>query len=96
MPGAHRQGDKTTGHDCWPPTVPQSWSGDVIINGKGSVRMGDGIVPHTCPDKGTHGGSYIGQGRRVLVNGREAQVIGDPISCGDKAAQGSGNVIIGG
>lgn len=96
MPAVHRDGDSTTGHGCWPPTVPESFSDNVFANGKGIVRKGDGIVQHTCPSiPETHGGTYEGGGT-VFVNGRPAQIVGSPIRCGDAAGQGSPNVFIGG
>lgn len=91
MPPVHRQGDSTTGHSCWPPTVPSSWSPNVKVNNKGAVRMGDGIVPHCCPGSGCHGGSYS-QSSSVKVNGNPLQRVGSSVSCGDAAAVGSPNV----
>jgi uncharacterized Zn-binding protein involved in type VI secretion len=66
------------------------------VNGRGVVRRGDAIVPHTCPAiPETHGGVYI-RGGTVRANGRPIQVIGSGVSCGDRAAAGSGDVRIGG
>lgn len=96
MPGIHREGDNTTGHGCWPPTVPASYSPTVFVNGLAAVRNGDSIVPHTCaaiPE--THAGTYAGAGT-VYVNGRAVQVQGNPVSCGDAAAGCSANVTAGG
>lgn len=91
----HRAGDATTGHGCWPPTTPATFSGDVFANGRGVARQGDAIVPHTCPSiPETHGGSYT-ESRSVFVNGRPAQAIGSPVSCGDRAAAGSPDVWVG-
>ncbi len=96
MPGIHRQGDATVGHGCWPPTTPADCSPNVRVNGRGVIRQGDAIVPHTCPSiHETHGGSYV-RGGTVRANGRPIQVIGSGISCGDRAADGSSNVRIGG
>lgn len=90
--GCHRQGDSTTGHGCWPPTVPAAWSSDVFVNGSGCVRFGDPIVPHTCPDiPETHGGTYCGGGT-VNCNGQQVQTVDSPVTCGDAAAVGSPNV----
>jgi Uncharacterized conserved protein len=91
----HRDGDLTTGHDCWPPTVPATFSSDVFANGRGVVRMGDAIVPHTCPlIPEMHGGVYV-ESRSVFVNGRPVQIIGSPVDCGDAAAEGSPDVWVG-
>lgn len=94
--GIHRLGDATTGHGCWPPTGPASASENVLVNGRGAVRRGDAITPHTCPSiPETHGGTYT-DSRSVYVNGRPVQVVGSPVSCGDAAASGSGDVMAGG
>lgn len=93
--GIHRQGDMTTGHGGWLPTQPAAASTDVLINGKGAVRAGDAIVPHTNPSiPETHGGTYAGSST-VFVNGKPIQTIGSSVSCGDKAATGSGDVFAG-
>lgn len=94
MPAVARQGDSTTGHSCFPPTVPSSYSSDVFANGLPVVRQGDGIVVHCCPDGPCHGGTYVGS-HTVFVNGSSIQTVGDPISCGDTQAAGSPNVIAG-
>ena len=91
MPGVHRQGDYTKGHGCWPPTVPDSYSDNVFVNGRKVVRQGDAIVPHTCPP--THGGTYQGT-HDVYVNSRPIQTCGDPVSCGDSAGTCSGDVFV--
>jgi len=90
MPKVHRDGDLTTGHDCWPPTIPLTWSINVFANGLGVVRnTQDGIVEHCC--QGCHGGTYIGTSS-IYVNGTAIQVIGSPVSCGDFAGEGSPDV----
>jgi uncharacterized Zn-binding protein involved in type VI secretion len=90
MPPVHRQSDSTTGHPCWPPTIPASWSPNVRANGLGIVRNGDSIVTHCCPP-GCHSGTYVGTSN-VRVNGMPAQRVGHPVSCGDAVAVGSPNV----
>ena len=92
---AHREGDLTTGHKCWPPTVPATYSPDTFANGKKIVRRGDSIVPHTCPlIPETHSDIYV-DSRSVFINGEPAQVIGSPVGCSDQAAEGSPDVWIG-
>ncbi|MCD8139331.1 MAG: PAAR domain-containing protein [Planctomycetaceae bacterium] len=94
--GIHRQGDSTAGHGCWPPTSPAAFSDNVLVNGRGAVRQGDAIIPHTCPSiPETHSGAYAGDAS-VLVNGRPVQVVGNPVTCGDRAAGGSNDVVVGG
>jgi len=95
MPLVHRKGDATSGHGCFPPTIPSGWSPDVFVNGKNVVRNGDGIVPHGCPVCPPHGGSYVGS-HTVFINGKDCQVAGDPISCGDSAAAHSPDVHVDG
>lgn len=84
MKGVHREDDLTMGHDCWPPTTPQTWSENVRIGGKGIVRKGDTITPHICQYGGeagqSHGGTYIDDSA-IRVNGRAAQKCGSPIQC---------------
>lgn len=91
----HRDTDLTTGHDCWPPTVPATFSETVSANGLAVVRKDDAIVPHTCPIiPETHDDMYVDE-RSVSVDGRPVQVIGSPVACGDAAAEGSPDVWIG-
>lgn len=92
MPGIHRQGDSTTGHGCWPPANPTSWSTNVFVNSKGVVRNGDTRAPHTCPSiPETHGATYTGTST-VYVNGKAIQKCGSSLSCGDSAATCSSDV----
>lgn len=111
MPGVHRESDSTTGHSCppggpcgiAPPTNPASWSEDVKTNSKGTVRIGDAIVPHPCflcapappctKPCPPHGGLYIGP-HNVYANSRDVQVCTDPITCTDNAGTCSGNVYV--
>lgn len=109
MLGAHRFSDCTAGHGCplggpcgfAPPTIAGSASPNVIINGKGAVRFGDVIVPHSClacandcsSPCSPHSGTYLGN-HSVIVNGRSIQTAGDLISCTDIAVCCSPNVII--
>ena len=86
MPGIHRETDVTTGHDCWPPTIPATWSNNVFVNSLGAVRFGDPIVPHTCPPiPETHSNIYVGPNNNVYVNSRLVQYCGAPVACGDHA-----------
>ena len=89
MPPVHRIQDLTTGHGCYPPEVPSSWSPNVRANGRNVIRFDDTRVVHCCPP--CHVGTYIGEST-VRVNGRMLQRIGHPLDCGDAVAQGSPNV----
>ena len=95
MPAANRQGDKCSGHGCWPPRPNTSWSGDVIVNGLGWHRQDDGWAMHSCPPP-EHAGSLSAGSSTVYVNGKQAGRIGDPVDCGSAAATGSKNVYAGG
>jgi len=93
--GIFRQGDYTQGHPCWPPTLPAEWSSKVTCNNKYVVLEGHRIVPHCCPDNGCHDGVFVGA-HKVSCEGRNVIITDDPVTCGDKAGPGSGNVTIGG
>lgn len=94
MPGAVRLGDSSTGHGCYPPKSNTSASSDVIINGLGAHRVGDGWLPHGCGVCIPHGSSQASGSNNVLVDGLPLARIGDSISCGDSNASGSSDVII--
>ena len=62
------QVDKTAGH-CFLPTVVSSGSPNVFVNGSPIVRVGDPIVPHTCPPPpSTHGGALAVGATNVFAN----------------------------
>ncbi len=104
MPGAVRLGDGHAGicdhgiPDCCPHGVAGVYvtaSSDVIINGRGAVRVGDAVV-HTCPHCGV--GAAVTGSSTVFANGRAVHRVGDlvvyPGGAG-AAVTGSGDVIIG-
>jgi uncharacterized Zn-binding protein involved in type VI secretion len=90
MPGVTRWGDVSCGIDC-PPTSAVECSGNVFVNGRGVVRVGDAFQPH-CK----HGRVVAKGSSSVYVNGRQVCRIGDPLSCGDRVCGGSDNVFAGG
>lgn len=94
MPAVVKIGTKCTGHGCHPPRVNDSGSGNVFVNGIGVHRNGDHWVAHTC-GKNTHDGTMAGGSGSVFVNSKAIARIGDMISCGSAAAQGSNNVFAG-
>lgn len=96
MPAATRLNDNDTGHDACPPTALNSASGNVFTNGRGSGRVGDSYVAHSCIAHGSHSGVIASGSSSVFINSRAAGRIGDPVSCGGSVAEGSGNVFIGG
>lgn len=90
--------DQSTGHGCWPPTVPASASINVFVNGKAEVRVGDTYVSHCCPKKGCHVGTALTGATRTYTNKRITHTKGGQISCGNGshlAANGSPNVFSG-
>lgn len=92
MPKIAYKPSVSTGHPCWPPTVPSSWSPDVLAEAQNVIRKGDTWVVHCCPP-GCHVPVSIGD-NTVIVNGRPAQRIGSPMDCGDAVDTGAGTVII--
>ena len=46
MPKATRKGDIGSSHGCFPPSPAIEGSGDVFINGKPAVRVGDAYAAH--------------------------------------------------
>ncbi|ARW58755.1 PAAR motif of membran proteins [Erwinia phage vB_EamM_Y3] len=86
--------DRSTGHNGYFPVVPVSASGNVFVNGKGSVRVGDSYQPHWKKDSPPHTGTATSSSS-VRVNGKPAQRAGDGNSCGDTASGGSSNVRFG-
>jgi uncharacterized Zn-binding protein involved in type VI secretion len=101
MPAAAR-GSSTdsvsTGHGCDATTVTDACSGDVFVNGKGSVRFGDAVHSHLYPV----GPSCVPHAptmsencsSTVFINGKKAAFKGSKYS-GHEITSGSGNVFIG-
>ena len=88
--------DLSTGHNCWPPTLPVTASMNVFCNGRAEVRVGDKYMTHLCgyvikPHQGT---ALVGAAK-TFTNGRNTMVQGGQIDCGDRAANGSPNVFSG-
>ena len=100
MPGVTRLGDSSTGEECFPPKVSIAGSPDVFVNGIPAHRSGDAWAPHTCTHPqvphGTHGSALAAGSSTVKCNGADLGRIGDPITCGDAVASGSGDVFAGG
>ena len=96
MPAVARIADKCTGHGCYPPRPNDEGSGNVFINGKPVHRAGDYWLPHGCGDCTPHSSVLASGSSSVYVNGKQMGRIGDPVACGAKVAQGSGNVFCGG
>lgn len=90
-------GDKTTGHGPWLPRPSVQGSGNVFINGKPVVRVGDEWAPHNGVPNGPHktepGFTSSGSGT-VSANGMAIARIGDAVEA-DTIAAGSTNVFAG-
>lgn len=95
MPPVHRQSDNCTGHGCWPPRPTSSWCSKTYANNLLIHRVGDSYQSHCCGDP-CHGGTGSRGSSNVFVENTACRRIGDPVSCGSIAAQGSPNVIVGG
>ena len=68
-----------------------SGSGNVIANGCGVARIGDGVAGH---GRDQHAGPVMVSGSgNVIVNGRPTCRQGDVASCGHPSS-GSGNVFV--
>ena len=95
MAGAAYITSSSTGHSGWPSRVTSQGSDNVIINGNGAHRQGDGWPVHCNPLGECHAGSTSGGSGSVLVNGKPLARIGDSISCGGSIRTGSDNVLVG-
>lgn len=95
MAGVLRLGDMSTGHSGFPPRPNISASSDVFVNGIPAHREGDAWAVHCNSTPTCHAGVLTPLPRQVFVNGLILGSIGDPISCGDIAATGSMDVIVG-
>lgn len=87
--------DQSTGHGCWPPSIPAVASINVFCNKRGEVRVGDSYMTHCCPSKGCHAGKAATGAVRTFTNGRLVHTAGGAIDCGDFASNGSPNVFSG-
>ena len=95
MPKATRKGDIGSSHGCFPPSPAIEGSGDVFINGKPAVRVGDAYAAHGCGVCAPHGRNASQGSATVNINGKPSVRVDDAINCGGSAATGSGNVFIG-
>lgn len=95
MPGVHRRGDKSTGHDACAPTVLSTSSNNVFVNEKGCGTVGSVYSGHGCDDHSYHVYFLSSGSNTVFCNSLPAARIGDPVSCIGSAAEGSTNVFSG-
>jgi uncharacterized Zn-binding protein involved in type VI secretion len=95
MSGIFRQGDKTVGHGCYPPTVSKMGSSNTFVNGKPVIRANiDSFVSHGCGDCSYHSGKVSTGSTTVFVEGFPVARNGDSLTCGDKCGPGSSDTIV--
>lgn len=92
MPAVVRKGDRSAGHNTFPPTPAVGGSPNVFVNGLPVVREGDPWQTHCNPAPACHSGVSSSGSSSVFVNGLPLCRVGDAISCGDTMANGSPNV----
>ena len=80
-------------HKCYGFHEAVTASEDTFCNGLGIVRKGDRFDIHCCSDD-CHDGTANGNGTTTIINGRPAQKVGDPVTCGSTICSSSGNVFI--
>jgi uncharacterized Zn-binding protein involved in type VI secretion len=95
MPAVARLGDPGVVH-CSGYTIATA-SGDVFVNDRGAVRVGDSSTSHLRPGSPcpAHTSAVSSGSGSVYVNGRALARKGDPLSGCTVIAQGSGDVFAG-
>jgi uncharacterized Zn-binding protein involved in type VI secretion len=83
--------DLSTGHGCFPPTVPSSASPNVFHNLIPGVRLTDTYVPHCC-NSSCHTPVVAISSKTVFINQLSQHAAGDIQSCSDVASNGSPDV----
>lgn len=96
MPAVSYLGAMSTGHGSFPPRGNSQASSNVFVNGIGVHRQGDAWPTHCNATPTCHAGTLAAGSGSVFVNGKAIARIGDPTSCGDAVAEGSGDVFAGG
>lgn len=94
MPAAVRLGDISAGHAGWPARANDQASPNVFINSLAAHRVTDHWPTHCDGVPVCHDGTLSAGSPNVFVNGHALGRVGDSISCGDSAAQGSPNVFV--
>ena len=94
-PNVRLNTDQTTGHGCWPPTLPVAASMNVFCNKLAEVRVGDAYMTHCCPSKGCHQGTALTGAIKTYTNKRLVHTAASSIDCGDVSSNGSPNVFSG-
>lgn len=81
--------DASTGHGCFPSTIPATAAITVFTDQIAEVRVSDKYVPHCCPNMGCHA-PVVTMGARITFTEQLAtHRSSDSLSCGDRASSGS-------
>lgn len=97
MPAVHLRGQSCTGHQCYPPRQNVQGSPNVYCNGIPVHRQSDLWAVHCCGSPpNCHSGALVKGSATVYANSLQMARVGDPVSCGSTAMQGSGTVYCGG
>lgn len=81
--------DASTGHGCFPSTIPASASITVFTDQIAEVRVSDKYVPHCCPSAGCHAPAVVRGARITYTDQLATHRSSDVLSCGDRASNGS-------
>lgn len=81
--------DATTGHGCFPPTIPARAAITVFTDQIAEVRVSDAYVPHCCPNQGCHAPLAKLGSPTTYTEMLRTHRSGDMLSCGDRAYGGS-------
>lgn len=92
MAKASRLGDNCSCHDACPTVPAVTASGDVLINGRGAVRLGDRYRSHGCRSHSQHQDVVSDGCNAVFANGKPLARVGDPVDHGNLVKAGSPDV----
>lgn len=81
--------DASTGHGCFPSTIPAMGSISTFTDMISEVRVTDSYVPHCCPNQGCHKPVAAMGSRSAFTDMLATHRNGDMLSCGDRAFGGS-------
>ncbi len=96
MPAVHLKGQSCTGHQDYPPRNNLQGSSNVFVNGIPVHRQGDLWSVHCSGNpKNCHSGALAKGSETVYANSLQLARVGDPVSCGSTAMQGSTTVYCG-
>lgn len=91
---ASRIGDFCTGHTGFSPCPALQGSKDVMLEGRGALRVGDMFSVHCTPDE-CHSGRLARGSANVKVNGLPLGHIASPLDCGAMVLTGCSTIFAG-